>query len=346
MPLVSRTRATLRRAELGFLGVAVQTRVQTPRRWGAATRRLRPRPDFRPGVATFFFGAFRPLRTSCEVVGMRRTMLATNMRGAMEPEPIFRTLGDSVFAPTGHARGPWDPDALHGGAPTALVVRVIEGLGTGLSLGRLTIDFLGPVPLAPLSVAASVVRPGRRFAVAEATISANGRPSCVARAVLVRREPVALPSHWTLPAAERLAPPSEGAPAPFTASRPGDPAEAFHLTALDLRFVAGDYGSGPADVWFRFRRPLVDDAPASALETLAAAADFGNGVSHVLDFEQFLFVNLDLSIQVAREPRGEWIALAARTAVGEDGTGVARSTLHDADGPVGDATQTLFVAPR
>ena len=59
-----------------------------------------------------------------------------------------------------------------------------------------------------------------------------------------------------------------------------------------------------------------------------------------------LFVNLDLSIQVAREPHGEWIGLAARTTLGDDGTGIARSTLHDADGAVGDATQTLFVAPR
>jgi acyl-CoA thioesterase len=268
----------------------------------------------------------------------------------MEPEPIFHSLGDNVFAPTGHARGPWDPDALHGGAPTALVVRAVEGLGTGLSLGRLTIEFLGPVPLAPLSVAASVVRPGRRFAVAEATVASDGRACCLARAVLVRREPVALPSHWALPAAERLAPPSQGKLSSFfdhvPPPGPDTPADGFHLTALDLRFVAGDYGSGPADVWFRFRRPLVDAIPASALETLAAAADFGNGVAHVVDFERFLFVNLDLSIQVAREPRGEWIALAARTALGEDGTGVARSTLHDADGPVGDATQTLFVAPR
>src|SRR4051794_5908993 len=270
--LVSRTRATLRRAEFGFLGVVVYTRVQTPRRWGAATRRLRPRPDFRPGVATFFFGALRPLRTSWEVVGMRADDASNEDAGAMEPQPIFRSLGDNVYAPTGHARGPWDPDALHGGAPTALVVRAVEGLGTGLSLGRLTIDFLGPVPLAPLSVAASVLRPGRRFAVAEATVASDGRACCLARAVLVRREPVTLPSHWAPPAPEPMAPPSEGAPAPFTASRPGDPAEAFHLTALDLRFVAGDYGSGPADVWFRFRRPLVDDAPASALETLAAAA--------------------------------------------------------------------------
>ena len=65
-----RTRATLRRAEFGFFGVVVYTRVHTPRRCGAATLRLRPLPDFNPGVASFFFGATRPLRTSCEVVGI------------------------------------------------------------------------------------------------------------------------------------------------------------------------------------------------------------------------------------------------------------------------------------
>ena len=34
IPFVRRTRATLRRAELGFLGVMVRTAVQTPRFWG------------------------------------------------------------------------------------------------------------------------------------------------------------------------------------------------------------------------------------------------------------------------------------------------------------------------
>ena len=67
-----RTRATLRSAEFGFFGVVVYTRVHTPRRCGAATFFLRPLPDFRPGVASFFFGATRPLRTSCEVVGIGR----------------------------------------------------------------------------------------------------------------------------------------------------------------------------------------------------------------------------------------------------------------------------------
>src|SRR5919198_6582392 len=82
MPPEMRTRATLRRAEFGFFGVVVYTRVQTPRRCGAATFFLRPLPDFRPGVASFFFGAWRPLRTSWEVVGIRRGMVAAARSGS------------------------------------------------------------------------------------------------------------------------------------------------------------------------------------------------------------------------------------------------------------------------
>src|SRR6478752_10026884 len=69
MPFVNRTRAILRRAELGFFGVTVATRVQTPRLCGAATAFLRPCPDLRPGVVVFFLGRLRPLRTSWFVFG-------------------------------------------------------------------------------------------------------------------------------------------------------------------------------------------------------------------------------------------------------------------------------------
>src|ERR687889_2780041 len=79
IPLVSRTRATLRSAEFGFFGVVVYTRVHTPRRCGAATFFLRPLPDFRPGVASFFVFGFRPLRTSWEVVGIRRERVAVGL---------------------------------------------------------------------------------------------------------------------------------------------------------------------------------------------------------------------------------------------------------------------------
>src|SRR4051794_23362884 len=83
MPPEIRTRATLRNAEFGFLGVVVYTRVHTPRRWGAATFFLRPLPDFRPGVASFLVLGCRPLRISWLVVGMRAGMVAT----PMPPEP-------------------------------------------------------------------------------------------------------------------------------------------------------------------------------------------------------------------------------------------------------------------
>src|SRR5581483_6797482 len=72
MPFVSRTRATLRSAEFGFFGVVVYTRVHTPRRCGAASRFLRPWPDLRPGVATFFLGFLRPFRTSWLMLGTAR----------------------------------------------------------------------------------------------------------------------------------------------------------------------------------------------------------------------------------------------------------------------------------
>src|SRR3954447_7131508 len=61
MPLVSRTRATLRSAEFGFFGVVVYTRVHTPRRWGE---------PFSAGVLVFSTLSSRPLRTSWLIVGM------------------------------------------------------------------------------------------------------------------------------------------------------------------------------------------------------------------------------------------------------------------------------------
>src|SRR5215207_2406959 len=58
--LLSFTRATLRSAEFGFLGVVVYTRVHTPRRWGL---------PFSAGVLVLPVFAWRPLRTSCWIVG-------------------------------------------------------------------------------------------------------------------------------------------------------------------------------------------------------------------------------------------------------------------------------------
>src|SRR5918997_5267778 len=97
---VRRTRATLRSAEFGFFGVVVYTRVHTPRRCGAATFFLRPLPDLRPGVASFFVFGFRPFRTSWEVVGIRRERVAVGYAAALSAASSS-TKGWPVASATG-----------------------------------------------------------------------------------------------------------------------------------------------------------------------------------------------------------------------------------------------------
>jgi len=66
----------------------------------------------------------------------------------------------------------------------------------------------------------------------------------------------------------------------------------------------------------------------------------------VLPFEEYLFINADLSIELDRRPAGEWIALDARTLLHPGGIGWAESVLHDERGPLGIARQALVVQPR
>ena len=254
---------------------------------------------------------------------------------------IFETHGE-LFVPTGHARGPWDPGMQHGGAPAALMTRAMERLAPGFQLARLTVEFLGAVPLEPMRISAELWRPGRRMQLARASLAMqDGREMCRASAVFLHRQEVeGLPPDTAGPP---LAPkPADGEIEHF----PGAPREAFHRTGMEMRWVGGGWGEGPGQVWFRLAQPVVaDEEPTPAMRAVAAA-DFGNGVSRVLPFEDWLFINTDLTVQLHRPPRGEWVGLDARTIVQPGGVGLAVSTLHDEQGPVGTGQQTLYVARR
>ena len=91
---------------------------------------------------------------------------------------------------------------------------------------------------------------------------------------------------------------------------------------------------------------MVAGEEPTPLQRVMAAADFGNGVSHVLAFEDHVFINPDLTVHLAREAVGEWIALDARTVLGPAATGLAESTLFDAEGRLGKAVQSLLVDAR
>jgi len=79
---------------------------------------------------------------------------------------------------------------------------------------------------------------------------------------------------------------------------------------------------------------------------VAAAADFGNGVSRIVDFDSHVFINADLTIALSRLPVGEWIGFDVVTRLSGDGYGQAESLIFDGDGPVGRAVQSLFLDSR
>ena len=78
---------------------------------------------------------------------------------------------------------------------------------------------------------------------------------------------------------------------------------------------------------------------------VAMTADFCNGVSSVLDFRRWTFINADLTISLARMPVGEWILLDARTWL-DGGAGIAFAKLGDQRGYFGRASQSLLIEPR
>jgi hypothetical protein len=257
-------------------------------------------------------------------------------------------IADSIFEldgaraiPTDLARGPWAPNAMHGGAPASLLARIVEQHDPGPAsfVARITVDLLRPVPLAPLDIAARTTRPGRKVQWVEASLLADGVEVARASALRLRMTDV-----LDLP----IDPPSPAIPSP-------DASTAFEVelshalgpgfwNAVELRIADGSWAEvGPATIWFRLRVPIVAGEAPSPLQRVAAAADFGNGVSTVLPRGDFLFINPDLSIHLHRHPRGEWVALEGRSIAEDYGVGLTVCALHDERGPIGRSVQTLLV---
>ena len=115
---------------------------------------------------------------------------------------------------------------------------------------------------------------------------------------------------------------------------------------IENRIAEGKFFDGPCAAWFRLNHPLVRGETPSPYQRTAVAADSGNGVSAALDFDKYVFVNCDLTINLFRRPAGEWICLQARTLLGGNGCGLAESALYDEQGLIGRATQSLAVRRR
>ena len=258
----------------------------------------------------------------------------------------FDRAGAGQWRATELTRGPWDPGHQHAGPPTALVAREVlrAAAPMGLAhLARLTANLLRPIPIAELSIAVQTDYAGRNAAHFSAVVSAQGKEVARCTALVQRESPLELPAGLPghpLPRAPRAPDQSPPGQFPFASKVRG------YSDLVETRVADGAMFRGPCAIWFRLRHPIVaGEAPLPA-ERVAVAADSGNGISAILDIRKFLFVNTDLTINLLRQARGEWVCIEARTLLGPDSSGLAEARIYDAAGLVGRSTQSLALRLR
>jgi hypothetical protein len=255
---------------------------------------------------------------------------------------FYEPTGSDRFMSTSATVGPWDPKLSHGSPPATLLLRAIERAypRTDVRVGRIALDFFGPVPVAELTVTTEMVRPGGRVELSRARLSAGGKVAMEASAWRIAAQPSRVP-----PVVDGRRPPAV----------PSEPQKDFfvglpffgYAGALEWRFVEGSFIElGPATVYARPLIPLVEGEPVSALGRLMLMVDSANGISAALPPSQFMFVPVELTVSVRRHPRTEWVGMRAETTIDGDGVGQTRAEIFDEEGYLGVATQTLFVAPR
>jgi Acyl-CoA thioesterase C-terminal domain/Acyl-CoA thioesterase N-terminal domain len=254
------------------------------------------------------------------------------------------TLEDGNFRPSELTVGPWSDQAQHGGPVAALLARTVEGVPSEVPVQtvRLTIELMRPVPLVPLTTTATMVRPGKKVQLVDASLLAGDQEVARARALRIRSSAIAVPEQVPNPPS----PPPPGPSVDDQETEAGVRRTAF-AGAVDLRFLRGSWESaGPAKVWSRLVVPVVLGEESSPLQRVAALADFGNGLSRVLDFSTHIFINPDLTVSLCRIPDGPWIGFDMVSRVSGQGYGQAESLVFDVHGPVGRSVQSLFIEKR
>jgi hypothetical protein len=268
------------------------------------------------------------------------------------PASFYESVDERVVA-TELTRGPWHPDAQHGGPPIAFLGRAFERLpdAEDFQIGRLTFEFLGPVPIGQIETSIWIARPGRRVQLIEGVLQVNQEARIRARGWRLRKSTPAVP-----PEAIIEDPPPPGVETakggrfyPTEDDKgffPSGQEHGYH-TGMDGKFLAGGFlQPGPARAWFRMLHPLVDDEETTPLQRALIVADMGNGVSSALDYQDWTFINVDLTVQLERLPVGEWICVDAVTRPQPDGVGSSDSVLSDDRGRFGRALQTLLFSER
>ncbi len=260
---------------------------------------------------------------------------------------LYELDGEQLH-PTRLARGPWRAGTQHGGPMQGLLARAIERhpARRPMQIVRFTCDLWRAADFGAVSLTVRTLREGKAAEWLEAELHSDGQVAARASALRLRQSEVPVPpDRDPCPVGEL-----EDASAPVRwlgGSEDGEPTD--FVNAIDLRPV--DDFVRPA-AWLRLRVPLVEGEKTSPFVAAATLCDMVYGLPIVRDVQRgdpspirtpFVAINVDTSLQLRREPVGEWFGLEAELRYGPDGAGLGRASLSDVEGALGYAQQSLLL---
>lgn len=258
------------------------------------------------------------------------------------------------YHPTRHTESPWGPGFQHGSPPAALIATVLEdgARDAGLSLqegrfSRMTVEILGAVPLGELQTTARVVRPGKRISFLEAVVTdVTGREYIRGSGWWIRRGDTT--------EIERTV--GESMPGPHAAEDGTEFLERWasgYIDSIDVRKADLDDSQlevaakrNPAIYWSRTQLPAVAGKEDSTWVRLMKTVDIANGLNNLLDTDKWTYMNVDTTVYLHHEMRGDWLGLSAEANYGTDGIGTTVTRIYDEQGLIGTCNQAIMLAPR
>lgn len=248
-------------------------------------------------------------------------------------EPSFSREGD-LLVPSPSAVSVWSDDMVNGHHLGGLVAWAVERdhPESALQVARLTVDMFRAVPMRPLRVVTQPTREGRRLRVVEVSVLDGDVEVTRGSALMLARSEHPPSTPWSLP--------------PWDAPPPEDvePVDVVARSSWEMRPL-GRWGVGQGRLWMRELVPFIDGEEITPLVRAALAADYAHPLANYGD-DGLAYINVDVTLYLARDPVGEWLGLEAATHMGTDGIAIGTAWLHDRDGRFGQSSVAATPDPR
>ena len=265
-----------------------------------------------------------------------------------EAEALYVRDGDA-FVGTVCTKGAWAHGGQAGSAVLALLGHVLEDVPTltPMSLTRLTVDIVQPVPIGErLHVTTDVIREGKKIQLVDLLVHAGDTVTTRARALRIRDQDVAaldgMPVSTTDHNPSTTVPPPEAMSGVEQLTR----VPKFLSLGAELRRTIEPV-DGINVVWCRLRVPVVAGEETRATSRAAFPLDMVNLLGVRLDPSKATSINPDVTGHLCRAPVGEWIALTGQTHYSHDvAHGVSMATMSDSGGVFGTTSTSQILEPR